>query len=196
MYSWWEKTVEYKFVVEASSKELCDFAAPMAGIHERTAGDAIFGKDTLLVLVEFKRQIRDIPTEEALFHNYTDAKKLLQGFKHHHIVFGTLTAGDPVSFKLWARRYFIEGKYVPALEILKAGATKDAFDKYITDLAAQKVEDGRGSGHVSPEGMSTVLGVTTDGQLVGAVRLNEYSPQLYPAPKPLPVPPPTLRPRP
>lgn len=190
-YSWWEKNVEYKFVVDAASAKLWDFAAPMSGVHERTAGDAIFGKDLKLVLVEFKRDKNSIPTEQTLFHNYPKAKELLQDFKHHHIVFGALkTVKNEPTFILVGQRYFIAGEFFPALEVLEDGSEISEFYKYLQALAEQKIVDGRSSGHVSTEGMSTVLGVTSGGQVKAAAALHEYAPTLFPAPaSPTPPPP-------
>ncbi|MFM0524192.1 hypothetical protein PQR11_04280 [Paraburkholderia strydomiana] len=40
--TWWEKTVEYAFVLQTAT--FVDFAAPLAGVEER-AGDGIFASD-------------------------------------------------------------------------------------------------------------------------------------------------------
>ncbi|WP_273829452.1 hypothetical protein [Pseudomonas sp. SBT1-2] len=189
-FTWWEKTVEYKFVVDAVVNRLCDFAAPLSGRHERTAGDAAFGMDSMLVLVEFKRKLADLPTEETLFHNYGDAKAQLVEYGHHFIVFAHLNDNDPASLELVGRHYFVPGEYCRALDVMRYGVKKEVFDEYLEALSTHKKADGRGSGHVSTEGMSSVIGVSADGKLIGAMSLHDYAPSLFPAPVPLPSPPP------
>ncbi|WP_339478413.1 hypothetical protein [Pseudomonas fluorescens] len=181
-FTWWEKTVEYKFIVEAIEHRLCDFAAPLSGRHERTGGDAVFGMDSKLILVEFKRKLADLPTEETLFHNYGDAKAELDGYDHHFIVFAHMNHNDPVSLDLFGQHYFVPEKYYDAMDVMTYGVTKAVFDEYLEALSVHKKEDGRGSGHVSTEGMSSVLGVSADGKLIGAMSLHNYAPSLFPAP--------------
>ena len=56
---WWEKTIEYAFVIEAFKASMCDFASPLAGKHERLAADAVFSKASTFVLIEFKKSKAD-----------------------------------------------------------------------------------------------------------------------------------------
>ena len=56
---WWEKTVEYKFIVDAHKERSLDFAAPLSGIQEM-AGDGVFSADAKLILVEFKRDFNSL----------------------------------------------------------------------------------------------------------------------------------------
>lgn len=179
--TWWEKTVEYAFVVAAFAAQKCDFAAPLAGKHERLAGDATFVKASKFVLIEFKRNEIEIPTEKSLFHDYEDAKSKLKSFKHHHIVFGA--SSPPGRLELVAQTYFQGTRQNSALDCLNSGVTKEDFIKYLELLADLKKEDNRGSdGHVSPEAMSTVVGVSADGKMVQAVSLCDYAPNLFPSP--------------
>lgn len=182
-FTWWEKTVEYAFVVAAFTAHKCDFAAPLGGKHERLAGDAMFVNASKLVLIEFKRDEDAIPTEKSLFHDYEVAKTRLEGFKHHYIVFGASSTKEPVRLELVAQTYFQAERQDSPLDCLKSGVTRDEFDKYLEILADLKKEDNRGSdGHVSPEAMSTVVGVSDDGKMVQAAPLYEYAPKLFPSP--------------
>lgn len=181
--SWWEKTVEYAFIVAAFTAQKCDFAAPLAGKHERLAGDATFVKASKFVLIEFKRHENETPTEKSLFLDYEEAKSKLEGFKHHHIVFGASSTKEPCRLELVAQTYFKAERQISALDCLNSGVAKDEFYKYLELLANLKKEDKRGSGgHVSPEAMSTVVGVSDDGKMVQAAPLYEYAPDLFPNP--------------
>lgn len=181
--TWWEKTVEYAFVVAAFTAQKCDFAAPFAGKHERLAADATFVKASKFVLIEFKREETEIPTEKSLFHDYETAKSKLEGFKHHYIVFGAYSTNGPAQLELVAQTYFQAKREITALDCLSSGVSKDEFYKYLKLLADLKKEDNRGSGgHVSPEAMSTVVGVSDDGKMVKAASLYEYAPDLFPSP--------------
>ncbi|SEQ54306.1 hypothetical protein SAMN03159444_01899 [Pseudomonas sp. NFACC02] len=193
---WWEKTVEYKFVADAAVNGLMDFVAPLSGRHERTAGDAVFGVDAKLVLVEFKATFADVASEETLFEAYGEAQEALQHYTHHFVVYGTLCSGEVPDLELIAERYFVRETEQPALELLGRGVSKQIFDQYLEALSQFKEEDGRakGKGHVSPAAMSTVIGVS-NGRVVGVMSLHDYAPSLAPAPTLSQVPTPTYRPR-
>lgn len=195
-YVWWEKTVEYRFVAEVAARGLCDFAAPLAGRHERKAGDAIFGEDCRLVLVEFKRELSQVPTEKALFANYGEAKEALSEYTHHFIVFAELGGSEHLQLELWAQRYFVPKQYLEGLDILQHGVSEDIFYAYLEELASHKEADGRaqGGGHVTAEAMSAVIGVSANGHMVGSISLHEYAPELFEGPALLPQPVPELTP--
>lgn len=183
-HTWyWEKTVEYAFVKEAKF----EFAAPLSGAHERAAGDGIFGAECLLVLVEFKRNsdLRDSETKK--FKNYIAAATELRGQdSHHFLVFPRLAAKisgldralrDVVKketkregLQLDALTYFGHEKS-EALACLSKGAKAHTFDAYLTRLAWHKEPDRR-----SPKepDFASVLGVTSDDEIVGTVTLAEY----------------------
>jgi len=176
---WWEKTVEYAFVVAASQEGKFDFAAPFAGRHERLAADAMFAKASKFVLVEFKRNKDEIPTEKSLFHCYEDAKTKLANYYHHNIVFAIISEG---TLQLAAQTYFSAKPCGSALDCLSSGVDESTFLTYLGLLAELKKEDGRSSsGHISPEALSTVMGITENGKIVDARPLYEYAPALFPA---------------
>lgn len=98
---WWEKTVEYYFV----RKYLTDSAiAPLDG-NEESAGDAVFGRDGKLVLIEFKRDLGSIDQEKVKFHDFELAKqKLKDNDYHHYLIFGVFDA----DVTIFAKTYFSE----------------------------------------------------------------------------------------
>jgi hypothetical protein len=69
---WWEKTVEYEFVMSVS-REQGLFLAPLDGEHEK-AGDAVFSSDNRWVLIEFKKDEASVRTEKGKFVLYDEAR--------------------------------------------------------------------------------------------------------------------------
>lgn len=64
----WEKTVEYSFIAQAAVEGLFDWAAPLAWVAERNAGDVVLkAQDGRYVLVEFKRTAGDFSAELTKF---------------------------------------------------------------------------------------------------------------------------------
>lgn len=182
---WWEKTVEYAFVVQAAKTDQIDFAAPLSGKHETTAADAIFSVSSKVVLIEFKRDKSCIPTEMSMFIDYNNAQGQLKGYGHHHIVYAEPTDTHPIELKLKAEKYFDQGNAQNALGCLKTGVDQKEFDDYLVKLAEHKKESKQGSGgHISPEAFASVVGVSDEGNMCAITPLHEYAPTLFPRPEP------------
>lgn len=62
---WWEKTVEYKFVVDILPKLAAAF--PFAGKAEKAWGDLLLSAGSSFRLIEFKRTAGDIRAEKKKF---------------------------------------------------------------------------------------------------------------------------------
>lgn len=181
--TWWEKTVEYAFVAVLYKENLIDFAAPISGRYERSSADGIFGKDNALVLIEFKRDAEEIPSEVSMFKDYTGAQKALSHYDHHWIVYGRINGNN--KFAVRGRKYFDDLTEEKILNIPAKGISHPEFMEYLEILNGFKYPDGRGGGgHVSPESMATVLGISPEGTVVGSATLHEYAPQLFPSPTP------------
>ncbi|MDO6766180.1 hypothetical protein [Agarivorans sp. 1_MG-2023] len=177
---WWEKTVEYKFVLDAAKESGLDFAAPLSGIQEM-AGDGIFSADAKLILVEFKRDMNSLKSEVDKFTCYGKAAKKLKGRDNHHfLVYGYV---EKKELKLQAKNYFAIKKTHPPLSILNKGLVDSEFKEYLKDLIALKKVDKRSSGTVAPEFLNTVIGMSSDG--ASSIPLTEYVkkalPELYQA---------------
>lgn len=86
---WWEKTVEYKFVMDVADEGSL-ILAPLDGDHEKAADTAI-GKSDLWLMIEFKKDSAAVKSEIAKFVNYKTARDtLISQDAYHHIIFGTL----------------------------------------------------------------------------------------------------------
>ncbi|NIF29168.1 hypothetical protein F3J44_22655 [Pantoea sp. Tr-811] len=185
--TWWEKTVEYDFVIELAYNDLLDFAAPIAGRHERSSGDGVFGKDNMLILIEFKKDFSEIASEKTIFKNYEAAAEALNGYNHHWIVYGSLSETEELL--IGNQKYFDPSTYKEkTTDIMKTGVTHSVFMDYLLKLQSFRKADARGSGgqknaaHVSAESMQTVMGISKSGKLVGSMSLEQYRQQLKPAP--------------
>jgi hypothetical protein len=85
---WWEKTVEYLFVLLAVRDH--NVIAPLDGIEE-LAGDAIFCSKNKWILIEFKKDEASINDENRKFKDL-GFKNVMTAFKdkdgHHFIIYG------------------------------------------------------------------------------------------------------------
>lgn len=181
-FEWWEKTVEYAFLTTAVMEGKCTYAVPMAGKPERAAGDAIFGVPNSFVLIEFKREKEELSSEIPLFWDYEATKQILGHYKHHHFVYGEELPDAPGMLALYAQPYFSLSNRCSALDCLESGIGEADFRHYLELLFAAKKEDGRSSsGQISPEALSTVLGLSANGHIVQAVPMYIYAPDLFPA---------------
>jgi len=178
---WWEKTVEYNFVILTAIDKKINFAAPLSGVQE-IGGDGIFGIDAKLILVEFKRSQKELKTERDKFVCYEKAKdKLIGRDNHHFLVYGS--EGDNSNLNLHARHYFSLKEVESALSILELGVNDEEFKSYLGDLIELKKEAGRSDGSVGPESVASVVGVSPES--VSSISLTEYVrlalPRLYQA---------------
>jgi len=178
---WWEKTVEYNFVIRTAIDKKINFAAPLSGVQE-VGGDGIFGIDAKLILVEFKRSQKELKTERDKFVCYEKAKdKLIGRDNHHFLVYGS--EGDNSNLNLHARHYFSLKEVESALSILELGVNDEEFKSYLDDLIELKKEDGRSDGSVGPESVASDVGVSPES--VSSISLTEYVrlalPRLYQA---------------
>jgi hypothetical protein len=174
---WWEKTVEYKFVMEVARAERL-FLAPLDGEHER-AGDTIFSSNNRWVLIEFKKDAAAIRTEMDKFVRYSEAKAALSSSdSHHHIVFGKASSSSPARLELCACTYFSE-KNCDTLDILASGKTFPEFKGYVEQyIKFKKSPRGGGGTGMAMEDFALVAGVNADNNVVECLSLSEFQRQL------------------
>lgn len=171
---WWEKTVEYKFVMEVARAERL-FLAPLDGGHER-AGDAIFSSNNRWVLIEFKKDSAAIRSEMEKFTRYLEAKAALSSCdSHHYIVFGQASSSSPACLELCARTYFSEKEG----DILASGQLFHEFKKYVEQyIKFKKGPKGGGGTGMAMEDFALVAGVNADNDVVECLSLSEFQRQL------------------
>lgn len=175
---WWEKTVEYTFVLQlANAGKL--FVAPLDGNHER-AGDAIVVSGNRWVLIEFKKDADSLSTEKAKFVRYQQAiDALSERDSHHHIVYGQESKDSIERLQLCSQTYF-SGIGCDPTEILGSGAEFKEFKQYVEDYTKFKkgVKGGIGGGSLSMDEFTFVAGVNADNNIVNCLSLTAFQREL------------------
>ncbi len=173
---WWEKTVEYKFVLlMAQSKDL--FLAPLDGLQER-AGDAVLTSGYTWVLIEFKKNANSITTEKDKFTNYEEARAaLLSSDTHHLMIFGQASNEPIPQLELRSQTYF-SGRSCEIANVLESGIEYDPFKEYIERYTKFKKSSETGSGGITMDDFALVAGVNTDNEIVQCLSLTKFQQQL------------------
>lgn len=136
---WYEKTVEYKFVLEqvySRGKIL-----PFDGNAEK-AGDAILKSFDKWILIEFKRGESDLSSEKKKFKNYKAAKEKSNTLNKcgHIIVYGVLN--DNIDLNLKCIPYFFNNvnESVEAGSWCQFGLNFHEMELYMRELIHLKKE--------------------------------------------------------
>lgn len=167
---WWEKTVEYFFVVNYLPAESGFIGLDGA---EEVVGDAIFSTDNRWILIEFKKDESCLNTEIKKFPgNYDEAKSVLGRYdKFHVLVYGE----NRGLFNLKCKRYFSRVSR-PIGEVLSSATSLKAFEIYVKKLLEFKYpEDPDKSGpQLEWEDYSMVAVMTKSGDLVACMSLADF----------------------
>lgn len=175
-FKWWEKTVEYSFVMELANKNKL-FISPLAGNHEKGA-DVVLGTSDLWLMIEFKKDRNAVVSEKTKFSagNYEKAKEeLIRHDKHHHIIYGVSSTSDAGKsyLGLRAQTYFSQQPNDLA-GLLASGKSIEEFNDYLKKFTAFKKESSSGAGGMAVEDYMMVAGVTKGGQVVECISMREF----------------------
>lgn len=101
----------------------------------------MFPPDSKIILVEFKRSVRELDTEHEKFSHYENAAKSLKGQdRHHFLVYGSSVKADGATvIGLHACNYFSRSPAPNALSALSCGRDVKQFKEYLTELLALKM---------------------------------------------------------
>jgi|APLak6261703504_1056268.scaffolds.fasta_scaffold01330_1 hypothetical protein len=170
---WWEKTVEYKFVLFTANEQNL-FLAPLDGKHE-IVSDLLASLNNLWVLIEFKKDYSSIKSEESKYKDYSSAKKSLGDRDlHHHIVYGKENSEPIPQLDLCAQSYFSE-KEIKLTDVLKSGVKFDEFVSYLKEIIKlKKPQTNEGEGSSGMMDYSLVAGVSSDSGTVQCLSLKEF----------------------
>lgn len=160
MPPWWEKTVEYAFVLEM--QDHFDFAMPLDGVPEKEYGDAIFGSVNRLILVEFKRHVGSLDSERNKYPDFDTAMETLKKStsRHHFFVYGEGSKGQPITLQASG---YLERNPVALLEMFDAAIDLEAFQAYAADLARlRNATDDEGGETIGAHHMSRVFGLAAE----------------------------------
>lgn len=175
---YWEKTVEYNFLVRCTKLDLVDFASPLSGKQERGAGDAVFGSCANLLLIEFKSDVGSLDSEQDKFDDFKAAKRLLSGSDSHHLLVYGAARGEGLCIE--AVTYFSRGS-VSIEKSLPLGLPKEPFDKYLAQFLAFRKRDGRSGAKTTVPDFANVLGLNIGRRIVQACTMTEYTTEVFPS---------------
>ncbi|SMM99453.1 hypothetical protein SPONN_596 [uncultured Candidatus Thioglobus sp.] len=167
--TWWEKTVEYAFVVE-NSKGLA--IAPLDGRLEESFSDTVIKNGGKFSLIEFKRDKGCLGSERGKYDKYDIAEKELKDYSEncHYLIYGT----DSKTDFLKAQGYF-SGTEITIKEILKQGVCCQFFEEYLAILAEYKKRGGSGNGLSS---VAFIINVENTAQILTLPEMMEAFPFL------------------
>lgn len=170
-YKWWEKTVEYQFIIDSTKNRKFTFAAPLSG-KEESAGDGIFGGNSQIVLIEFKKSQEELDSEKDKFTNYESAdSELREKDKFHFLLYGRLSS-DQTKLETCACTYFSRKEICNTDKVFDDGTDPDTFDAYLRRIIELKKSDGRGGSSNPLDTNASVIGVSTQG--VTSISLRDY----------------------
>ncbi|MEN4892554.1 hypothetical protein [Erwinia billingiae] len=138
--NWWEKTVEYNFVLAAKDEFGLNMLAPFDGNPE-SIGDAVVGSNSKFFIIEFKRTLSDFKSEITKYVDGDDSLEeakntltKLEACKYHYIIAGGYKDGDN-NLTLNIRRYFKVDEIldIKPRDFFKDGMTRDQLN-YYTEL--------------------------------------------------------------
>ncbi len=175
---WWEKTVEYRFVLTAAEHGSM-FAAPLDGEEEK-AGDTIFSLAAKWLLIEFKRDGSCLAREKTKFDDYEKARAELKARdRHHFLVYGSPAVPESKEpFQLTYMTFFSGQLSGSFSEVVASGTSENSFRQYLFDfLEFKKTTKSSSGGRALPANAVRhlmVAGVTNDNRLVTCVSFDEF----------------------
>ncbi|WP_125940201.1 hypothetical protein [Neisseria dumasiana] len=153
---WWEKTVEYQFVINNHKK--FQLIAPLDGKHETGTSDVILGQGDKFILIEFKK---DATSQKAEFEKFkknnksksdgtiiTELQKL-KNFDCHFLVYAKLEQDKELYFLELIHNGYIDylnpscqdKKKYSYNEMIEKGKSSEEFLKYLDDLENLRIFD-------------------------------------------------------
>lgn len=165
---WWEKTVEYFFVRDHIDIDV--LMAPLDGDHEKI-GDTVIADSDKWVIIEFKRDITSIVSEQKKFTSFYAAQLALSSNDSHHLlIYGD--SNEEADFFLSCKTYF-SGKVADVANVTQYGIDHAAFTAYLRRFVEFKKEK-KGSSTGGLE-YGYVAGISSSSnRITKCMTLNEY----------------------
>ena len=177
---WWEKTVEYYFVILMIANNQKFLAMPLSGVAESSIGDLVIINDIKFTLIEFKRKKSDIVSEQVKYDDYDRALASLGPESSHHKILYGKQIGNSV--KIMVSDYFKESaeeKVLNIQTIFDDGLNHEAFLVYLDELTSFRKKDGRTGGSFNPMDLQNVYGITSSNEVV-TWSLHDYCQEFLP----------------
>jgi len=166
---WWEKTVEYFFVLKHVKIDM--LVSPLDGTEEKL-GDAILSDDNKWVLIEFKKDKNKLNSEKEKFDDYDKAQEqLCEKDNHHYLIYGEFNG----EFQLKCITYFSAKERDSIESALSMGTDIESFGQYIEEFTELKnsPNDGGGGG-LGLSDYSLVAGVNDNGDIIQCMSISDF----------------------
>ncbi len=167
---WWEKTVEYNFVLNSQKDYNLNLLTPLDG-HVESIGDAVVGENNNFYIIEFKKTLENFNSEykkyngdEEGFNKAKENCKKLHGWEHHFVIGGTIEKlQEKVILQLDIKRYFDVDNSNPLdkKELFQNGMSKNELSEYTSELTKFKKRNSESSSSSNFQS-SFVLAVSND----------------------------------
>ncbi|HCE2186185.1 TPA: hypothetical protein NJ328_004762 [Vibrio parahaemolyticus] len=190
---WWEKTVEYSFVLKASEKKIFNLFMPLDGDVE-AIGDTVVCKDSMYFILEFKKSLSDLSGEYKKYEGgqlgYFAAAAELQdmsAYKAHFLIGGKLDSAKK-SLEIEIRKYFESSIFQNELaQIFEKGVTLNEMQEYTEKLTEFKAKGNTGEDEGGSSGgkvYQSVLAISKSNKTATLIPLSYFKGfKLTPAPK-------------
>ena len=169
---WWEKTVEYFYIMSLAQQNLI-YVAPLDG-QEESAGDTIASINNKWILIEFKKDYESIKDEIRKFISVKDAESHLAGKDNHHfLVYGF---SENNKFTIRAQTYF-GAQEADYFKLHLSGICHKEFLEYIHELISYKKtnkdKDNGGNGKLFINNYSIIAGINNN-KIIKCMTVNEF----------------------
>lgn len=162
---WWEKTVEYLFILEYTT--LNTFAAPFDGTIE-ALGDAIFSNKDSWVLIEFKRSVKELDSEKEKYINYEELERQLSILDYFHfLIYGENVNGN---LDIKAKTYFSRTEEDTSKVLSSGCPDPKLFNAYLKKIYEAK----KSGGSLGESDFAVVAGVNRSGQITQTLSVANY----------------------
>jgi hypothetical protein len=170
---WWEKTVEYQFILETHRRHSGSLISPFDGNHEQAGDAALASPDNRWLLIEFKRDQSTLNSEKTKFYDYEKAHRDLSDHDHHHhLVYAELMENSQLELRF--STYFSRTASSSVDEVVLSGIPYEEFDSYVKQLVALKRGPPSGGGGMAPV-HDCVIGVNAFGDVISTMTLAEFA---------------------
>ncbi|WP_417442061.1 hypothetical protein [Idiomarina sp.] len=184
---WWEKTVEYTFVLKAAKEKIFNLFMPLDGNVE-SIGDTVVCNDSEFFIIEFKKSLTDLSAEYSKYENgkagYLLAAEEMKknDASHAHFLIGGKEAKDNKYLELEISKYFELDGYISSdiNVILEKGISLEQLKEYTKKITSLKVNgDSEGDEGSSSGGFAnqSVLAVSRSKKKGTLIPLHYFKPR-------------------
>lgn len=174
---WWEKTIEYKFIILCAKEKVLKFA-PLDGEEEIAGDNFISNNNNKWIIIEFKKDKNSINTETYKFEDFKKAEQaLINEDQHHFIVYGGINKKSN-KLDLYCQTYFSKNKLTKIKDMLNSGKDISEFKNYVRKFILYKKSNkgatSSGNGKLNVENYAMVAAIDSNGNIEECQSFNEF----------------------